>query len=93
MPSKVVRFDATPNPNALKCVVDAPIANAPRSYFKPAEAAAAGDALAIALFALPGITNVLIHTEWITVCKDAGAPWAAIKEGVREALARSGDGA
>lgn len=90
MASKVVRFDATPNPNAIKCVLDAPIGDSVRSYFRAEEARAAGDALAMALFALPGVTNVLIHTEWVTVGKSPDASWGAIKEGVRVAVASGG---
>lgn len=90
MASKVVRFDATPNPNAIKCVPDAPIGDSVRSYFKAEEAHAAEDALAMALFALPGVTNVLIHTDWVTVCKSPDAAWGPIKEGVRAAVASSG---
>lgn len=89
MASKVVRFDTTPNPNAIKCVLDGPITDAPRSYFKPEEASEAADAVAVALFAVPGITNVLIHSDWISVCKTPDAPWGAIKEGVRAALAKA----
>ncbi len=90
MGSKVVRFDATPNPNALKCVPDAPIGDTVRSYFRAEEASRAGDALGIALFGIPGVTNVLIHTDWITVCKAPEAPWGQIKEGVRAALTSGG---
>lgn len=90
MASKVVRFDATPNPNALKCVLDAPVGDSVRSYFRAEEASAAGDTLAMALFALPGVTSVLIHTDWLTVCKSPDAAWGAIKEGVRRALAQAG---
>ncbi len=90
MAPTVVRFDTTPNPNALKCVLDAAITDAPRSYFKPEQAAEAADALAISLFALPGVTNVLIHSDWITVCKSPDASWSTIKQGVRDVLRQAG---
>ena len=86
----MVRFDATPNPNALKCVPGSPIGDSVRSYFRAEEAASAGDPLAVRLFALPGVTNVLIHTDWVTVCKAPDAAWGPIKEGVRAALASDG---
>lgn len=88
MASKVVRFDATPNPNAIKCSLDARISDTPRSYFKPEEARAASDTLAMALFSIPNVTNVLIHTDWITVCKSPDGQWEPIKAAIRAALAR-----
>lgn len=89
MASKVVRFDTTPNPNAIKCVLDGPITEAPRSYFTPEQATEAADSLAVALFSVPGITNVLIHSDWISVCKSPDAAWGVIKEGVRAVLAKA----
>lgn len=89
MSSKVLRFDTTPNPNALKCMLSEPIMGpeeAPRSYFTSEEATKAGDALGISLFAVPGVTNVLIQRGWVTVCKAPEAGWGPIKEGVRNAL-------
>lgn len=89
MASKVVRFDTTPNPNALKCVLDAPVTDTPRSYFSSEQAGLAADALGIALFAVPGVTNVLIHSDWITICKAPDAPWNGIKDGIKEVLAKA----
>lgn len=93
MPWSVTRFDPTPNPNALKCVLDRailPDGAGPRSYRAPGEAS--GDALAEALFAIepPGsVACVLISTDWITVNRAPGADWERVKKGVREALARA----
>jgi hypothetical protein len=82
-----VRFQDTPNPNAVKCLLDRRIAEKPRSY--TGAAAAAGDPVASALFALGGVTHVLIHPEWVTVCKTPDTPWkplrAAIERVLREA--------
>ena len=80
-----IEFQTTPNPNALKCVVGAVISDRPRSYFRAAEAA--GDALATALFEIPGVTNVLIQDTWLTVCKSPEADWRGIKRGVERVLA------
>ncbi len=80
-----IEFQSTPNPNAVKCVVGAVISDRPRSYFKPADAA--GDHLAVALFSIPGVTNVLIQDTWLTVCKSPDADWKAIKRGVEKAVA------
>lgn len=91
MAYRIVEFQETPNPNALKALVDpSPAPDAPRSYRVPAQAA--GDPLAAALFSVPGVTNVLIHDGWISVGKQPDAPWRTIREGVRRAV-ESVDGA
>lgn len=84
MSPKVRSFQDTPNPNALKCVLDRRIADAPRSYFKAEDAAA--DSLGSRLFSIPGVVNVLIHTDWITLGKRPDADWKAIKSGLERAL-------
>ncbi|MEM9065465.1 MAG: NifU N-terminal domain-containing protein [Planctomycetota bacterium] len=81
-------FEATPNPNATKCIVDRPPTDRPRSYFD-AESAS-GDPLAEALFAIEGVTTVLIHTAFITVNKTPDADWGAVRAGVERALVEHG---
>lgn len=84
MPLRVKSFQQTPNPNALKCLLDARLPGAPRSYFKPQDAQ--GDPLAAALFAIPGVTNLLIQPDWITVSKAPETPWSAVKPAVEKVL-------
>lgn len=81
---KVVRFEATPNPNALKCLLDGPASEGPRSYFNAA--AAQDDPLAKALFGVPGVTNILILGGFITVSKSPDAAWSALKPAVRKVI-------
>lgn len=85
---EVKAFESTPNPNAIKAVVDGVTGDRVRSYFTAEQAA--GDALGEALFAIPGVSNVLIHTGFVTVCKVAGAGWGPIKAGVKRALREHG---
>lgn len=84
MPYKVVKFQETPNPNAIKCVLDRSPTDTPRSYFNAA--AAESDPLAAALFRIPGVTNVLINDGWITVSKDAKEPWRPLQNAVERVL-------
>ncbi len=84
MPYEIVQFQDTPNPNALKCVLDGRIAPAPRSFFNAEQAK--GDALATALFAIPGVTNVLIHDGWITLSKAPDTDWKPVKAAARKVL-------
>ncbi|MBS0189115.1 MAG: NifU N-terminal domain-containing protein [Planctomycetes bacterium] len=88
---QVREFQETPNPSAVKVVLDRPItplpgaSNAPRSY-RSAHAAQA-DPLAQKLFLVPGVENVLVSSDWLTVGKSADANWKSIKAGVQKALA------
>ncbi len=84
MPYTVTRFQSTPNPNAVKCVLDRTTGEAVRSYFNAG--AAQDDPVASALFAIDGVTNVLINDDWITVSKRPDAKWPAIKSAVERAL-------
>src|SRR5262245_48021284 len=73
MPYAITEFESTPNPNAVKCWLDKPISEGPRSFWRPD--LAAGDPIAAALFAEAGVTNVLFNGEWMTVNKPPDADW------------------
>lgn len=88
MPYRVTSFEATPNPNALKCLVEPSPATSPRSYFNAGQAA--DDPLALALFDIEGVTNVLIHRSFITVSKAPAFKWAPIRRAVEKTLAGQG---
>lgn len=84
MPYTVKTFQSTPNPNAVKCILDRKISDRPRSYFRAEEAAS--DPLATSLFRVPGVTNILINADWVTVNKSPGTDWKAVKAGVERVL-------
>ena len=84
MSYRVKKFQDTPNPNALKCVLDRRAGDKARSFFPAADAAA--DPLGAALFSVTGVTNILINGDWITVSKRPEAQWREIKEGVERVL-------
>jgi hypothetical protein len=84
MAYRVVRYQETPNPNALKVFLDHSAGPGIRSYFRAEEAS--GDPLGAALFAVPGVTNVLINGGWLTVNKADAASWREIKTGVEGVL-------
>ncbi len=88
MPYAVTEFQSTPNPNALKCVLDRPLrpaAEALRS-FRTADQAR-NDPLGRALMAVPGVSSVLLSDSWLTINKTPDARWPAVKSGVERALA------
>jgi hypothetical protein len=93
---KVVEFRQTPNPDALKCMIEPQVrplvdeaggpdgAKRPRAYRSGEEAQ--GDPLAMVLFAVEGVSSVLIHEQWISVNKDKAVPWASLKPLIEKAL-------
>jgi hypothetical protein len=86
---RVVEFQSTPNPNAIKCVLDGPVpvlagSAGVRSYREAS--AAAGDPVAAAMFAIAGVRNVLIVGNWITVGKDEAATWKTLKPQIERVL-------
>lgn len=88
MPYTVTRFETTPNPNAVKCVLDAsPLgpSRAPRSY-RPGEPPS-DDPLGEALLAIEGVQTLLIHDGWISIGKAGEAKWGPIKDAVKRVLA------
>ncbi len=84
MSYRVVKFQQTPNPNALKVILDRPLPEPIRSFRHAVDAE--GDALGEALFALPGVTGVLLSGPWLTVNKSPAAAWTAIRRGVERVL-------
>lgn len=75
---RVIGFESTPNPHAVKILLDGPLAAFPRSYRAPPPLGCP-DALALALYAIEGVRVVLIHHEFVSVGKAEDATWPAIK--------------
>jgi hypothetical protein len=84
MPFTVVTFQETPNPNAVKCLLDRRASEGSRSFLDGASARE--DPIASRLFAVEGVRNVLIHGDWITVGKAPEAPWTRIRQGIQRVL-------
>lgn len=92
MPYRVTKFLPTPNPNALKCVLDrSPAPDRPRAYARGDPTP--DDPLASTLLALPGVENLLIHDGWITIGKGPDASWAALKTLIAHTLGQAPEGA
>ncbi|MBX3359299.1 MAG: NifU N-terminal domain-containing protein [Phycisphaeraceae bacterium] len=88
MPYAVTAFEPTPNPLALKCVLDRTVASPPKSFRTRPAAGVAGDPVAEALFAIEGVEGLYLCDDWITVRKAESAAWDRIRPAVRAALAR-----
>lgn len=87
---RVVRFEPTPNPRALKAALDRPVpppppgVPSPRSY--RAASAATADPLAHALLEIPGVSAVLLGDSWITINRDETASWSVLKPAIERVL-------
>jgi hypothetical protein len=90
VPYKILEVVPTPNPDALKFVLDrSPAPRVPRSLRSAAEAR--GDPVGEPLLSIPGVAHVLIHDGWITVSRAPGTPWDSIRASVARALALAPD--
>ncbi len=78
-----VTFETTPNPNAIKCISSKPIFEGIRSYRRAEDADCE---LSRAVFAIDGVTSLLINGSWMTVNKAPEASWPPIKRRVSEIL-------
>lgn len=82
---KVVEVAGTPNPDALKFIVDAPLSTGGAKSFDDA-AAGRGDPLASALFALGSVSSVFIMDRFVTVSKPPDVPWEGLQPRVISAV-------
>ena len=69
------------DPDTCKFIVSRTV-HPGRSFFFPAKELAAGSPLPERLFALPGVAHVLVAENVVTVGKDSGASWSALKPGI-----------
>lgn len=82
---RVIGFESTPNPQAVKILLDGDLADEPRSYREPPPPDCP-DALARALYAIEGVRVVLIHRRFVTIGKSPEAAWPAIKRKAKTAI-------
>ncbi len=87
MPFTIVEFETTPNPNAVKCWLNRPISEVPRSFLNAQMAE--DDPIARALFERAGATTVLFNGDWVTVNKSPDADWSRVKPAIAAVLAEA----
>ena len=85
MAFRIREIQPTPNPNAVKVILDRPVSDQPTSFFNAG--AAEGHPLATRLFAIPGVSSLLLLGDFITINKSPEARWADITAKVRKILA------
>lgn len=81
---QVKAVQPTPNPNALKFVLDRPIVPQPTSFLNAA--AAAGHPIASQLFGIEGVVSVLLLGDFVTVNKRPEVGWPGVRRRVEGIL-------
>lgn len=78
MSETTVRFSPTPNPNAGKFTLNRKVleGSASRSFYNADDAA--DHALAAALFEIEGVASLFMVDDFVTVTKNADAPWESL---------------
>jgi len=84
-PFRVIEVQPTPNSNAQKFVLDRTIAEQTISFLNASSAA--GHPLAEKLFAIEGVTSVLLLNDFITVNKRPDVDWKTLTPKVKKVLA------
>ena len=84
---RVIEIQPTPNPNALKFVLDRQVSQQPLSFFNVE--AAKDYPLAKRLFEIAGVSSLLLLGDFITINKSPEARWADITARVRRVLSES----
>ncbi len=73
----ITRVEETPNPLARKLIVE-PMPGRIVSVFDASKGS--DDPLAAAILGCDGVSNVLIHTEFVSVCFTAQTRWGTLKD-------------
>lgn len=84
MSYSVTEVQPTPNPNAMKYVLDRPVSTESVSFFN-AEAATTHP-LATRLFEVEGVSSLLLLKDFITINKRPEANWADVTKKVKKIL-------
>lgn len=81
-----IQLEWTPNPSTLKYVVDTQLLPRGALNFTAMEEAVAKSPLAAKLFAIKGVTGVMVGTTFVTVTKGDAGEWDELNDGVMLAL-------
>jgi NFU1 iron-sulfur cluster scaffold homolog, mitochondrial len=81
----VREIQPTPNPNAMKYVLDQKISDGPASFYSLDQAK--GHLLATRLLSISGVSNVMLLGDFVTVGKLPSARWSEINGKVKRVLA------
>lgn len=85
MSELTIRMEETPNPNARRYVLNRPVQDEPKGRFFT-DPQSSDEPLVGALFALEGISSVMLLPNSITINKEADRDWAVLDAASRAAL-------
>ena len=80
-----LRFDATPNPNALKVTAPSPFCSGSKIV---SDASKTNSPLAKALLGIPGVVGLFFLNDFVTISKKPEAVWDEMMPSIQEALAK-----
>ncbi len=87
---RITTTQSTPNPDALKLMLDEPQTQGIRSYRAPCTSSATpppeSDPLARALLSIKGVAGVLIHERFITLSRAPGKDWKPIVKAAKQVV-------
>jgi len=78
-------IQSTPNPNALKFVLNVPVKNQGKVTYKNA-GQCAHNPMAAALFTVPNITEVYFFDNYVTVTQDGNVDWDQIEDQIKKII-------
>jgi Fe-S cluster biogenesis protein NfuA len=81
-----ISVQPTPNPNALKFVLNVPAKSRDSAAFKLSGPDASSVPLAAALLKLPSVTEVYFNGYFITVTQSGGADWDTLEADIQKAI-------
>jgi Fe-S cluster biogenesis protein NfuA len=88
MTAPEIRITAEPvDPRRCKFLVDRPVYQGVRRFASRAEAQ--GSPLAESLYAIPGVSEVIVSANLVTVVKDTPDPWQVVGKAVGVAIRRA----
>lgn len=80
-----MQIQSTPNPNALKFVVNTPVKTEGKATFKSASDSTAVP-VAQALFSIPHVHEVYFFDNYITVTQDGNGDWDAMEQEIQKII-------
>ncbi len=83
--SYTIHIQPTPNPNALKFILNEPVINQGNITFKNSEEAK-NTPLAERLFALPNVAEVFFNENYITVTQNGQADWDELEKNIQTVI-------
>ena len=80
-----IMIQSTPNPNALKFVLNMPVKTEGKATYKNA-AECQDNPLAAALFTVPNVHEVYFYDNYITVTQDGNVDWDVIEDQIKRLI-------